>query len=350
MAQQQQQQYSVVQQMLQASQQTHVTSCTEAHDVQDEIDLTTRPRRNPMEDANALEQAITAKKPDEGTIIDILTNMTNEQRREVKAVYEKKTGKHLEEGLKKALSGKLETLMLDLLLTPAQFDAHKLKAAMKGLGTDEDTLIEILLTRSNKQIQNIKDVYKQEFKTDLEKDIIDDTSGDFQKTLLALLKGTRNEEIYASDDQADKDAKALYEAGEKKKKADTSVFIPIFASKSFPHLKKVFNKYATYSKHDLNKALDLELKGDFENCLVSIVKYAVNPAEFFAEKLHNSMKGLGTRDKDLTRIIVSRSECNLKAIKAQYKKMYKKTLREDVMADTSGGFETALVSLLGHDD
>ncbi|PIO40667.1 hypothetical protein AB205_0030820 [Aquarana catesbeiana] len=129
-----------------------------------------------------------------------------------------------------------------------------------------------------------------EFKTDLEKDIIDDTSGDFQKALLSLLKGTRSEECYVDENLADRDAKALYEAGEKQKKANVLVFIEIFTSRSFSHLKKVFEKYSTYSKHDLNKALDLELKGDIEKCLVAIVKYAVDKPGFFAEKLHLAMK------------------------------------------------------------
>ncbi|CAI9557677.1 unnamed protein product [Staurois parvus] len=226
-----------------------------------------------MEDASALEKAITAKGVDEGTIIDILTKRTNEQRQEIKVAYQKQTGKTLEESLKKALSGKLEALMLDLLKTPAQFDAHELKRATKGLGTDEDTLIEICVTRSNQQIKQAKKAYNEEFKTDIEKDIIDDTSGDFQKALLALLKGTRNEECYVDESLADQDAKALFEAGEKHKKADVPVFIAIFCGRSFPHLKKVFEKYSTYSKHDLNKALDLELKGDIEKCLVAIGMY-----------------------------------------------------------------------------
>lgn len=35
----------------------------------------------------------------------------------------------------------------------------------------------------------------------------------------------------------------------------------------------VFKNYAKYSKHDMNKALDLELKGDIESCLVAIGMY-----------------------------------------------------------------------------
>ncbi|KAM5192075.1 annexin A1-like [Mantella aurantiaca] len=339
---------SVVQQMLQASHQIKET-CSESHELQGGADWA-KPRANPTEDASALEKAITAKGVDEGTIIDILTKRTNEQRQEIKVAYQKQTGKTLEESLKKALSGKLEHFILGLLKTPAQFDAHELKGATKGLGTDEDAIIEILVTRNNQQLKQIKSVYSQEFKTDLEIDIKDDTSGDFQKALIALLKGTRSEDCYVNENQADQDAKALYEAGEKKKKADVSVFIDIFTSRSITHLNKVFEKYANYSKHDLNKALDLELKGDIERCLVAIVKYAVNKPGYFAEKVHLAMKGLGIREKVLNRVIISRSEVDMKAIKAQYKQMYKNSMRDDIMAETNGDYETALLGLIGYDD
>ncbi|KAG9486778.1 hypothetical protein GDO78_006917, partial [Eleutherodactylus coqui] len=127
-------------------------------------------------------------------------------------------------------------------------------------------------------------------KSDLEKDITDDTSGDFQKALLALLKGTRSEDSYVDEAVADKDAKALYEAGENTKKVDVSVFIEILTQRSFPHINAVCRNYAKYSKHDLNKTLDLGLKGDIESCMVAIVKVAVSRPGYFAEKLNLAMK------------------------------------------------------------
>ncbi|KAM4053079.1 annexin A1-like [Anomaloglossus baeobatrachus] len=347
------QKYSIVQQILQAAQQTQQTSqdsYTEAAGVQAGSELKPRPRFNPAEDVTALEKAITAKVVDNGTIIDILTKRTNVQRQEIKAGYQKQTGKSLEEALKKALSGKFEDVILSLLKTPSQFDASELKAATKGLGTNEDTIIEILTTRSNQQIKQIKTDYKAEYKTDLENDIIDDTSGDFKKVLVALMKGERSEDCYVNQDLADKDAKALYDAGENSKKTDASPFINIFTQRSFPHLHQVCKNYTKYSKHDLNKALDLKLKGDIESCLVAIVKVAVNKPGFFAEKLHLAMKGLGTRDKVVTRIIVSQQETDLKAIKPEFKKLTGKSLREDLMDELKGDYETVLMGLVGYDD
>ncbi|MED6265786.1 Annexin A1, partial [Characodon lateralis] len=214
-----------------------------------------------------------------------------------------------------------------------------------GLGTDEDCLIEILASRTNKQILDIKKVYKEEYKKDLEEDIRSDTSGDFRAALLALCKAGRTEGI--NEQLIDSDARTLYEAGEGRKGKDCSAFIDILTSRSAPHLRKVFDRYSKYSKVDVAKAIDLEMKGDIESCLTALVKCAGSRPAFFAEKLYLAMKGKGTRKHILTRIMVSRSEIDMKRIKDEYKKNYGKTLFQDILDDTNGDYEKILLGLCG---
>ena len=63
------------------------------------------------------------------------------------------------EHLKSEISGDFQHAIISLMQTPSEFDANELRWAMKGLGTDEATLIEILTTRSNAEIADIKTVY-----------------------------------------------------------------------------------------------------------------------------------------------------------------------------------------------
>ncbi|KAM8961099.1 annexin A1-like [Pelodytes ibericus] len=309
------------------------------------------PKFNSQADAAALDKAICAKGVDEGTIIEILSKRTNAERQQIKSAYQSAKGKSLEDALKKALKSHLEEVVLALLKTPAQFDAHELKAATKGLGTNESCLIEICVSRTNLEIREISKVYKEEFKKELAKDVASDTSGHFQKALLALIKGDRSEQMFVDEDQADNDARALYEAGEKRKGTDVDTFINILTTRSFPQLRAVFCRYSRYSKNDVNKAIDLEMKGDIENCLMSIVKCAGSKPAYFAEKFYEAMKGSGTRHKDLIRLLVSRNEIDLKEIKYQYQKLYGKSLRQAILDEKlKGDYETIVVALCGPDN
>ncbi|XP_051978396.1 annexin A1-like [Xyrauchen texanus] len=321
-------------------------------DVQDvtEGQGTVRPfaQFNAAADVAVLEKAIKAKGVDEATIIETLVRRSNAQRQQIKAAYQKASGKPLDVAIKAALKGELEDVVLSLLMPPAQYDAFQLKHAMKGLGTDEDTLTEILASRTNKEIRQIKETYKQDYKNDLENDIKSETSGDFSNVLLSLCKAARSEDRIVQDDLADKDARALYEAGEKRKGTDSSVFIDILTTRSAPHLRKVFQLYSKYSKVDVAKAIDLEMKGDVENCLIAVVKCAGSKPAFFAEKINLAMKGSGYKGKILTRILVSRSEVDLDKIKQEYQKKFSKSLYQDIQDDTKGDYEKILLALCGN--
>jgi annexin D len=60
------------------------------------------------------------------------------------------------------------------------------------------------------------------------------------------------------------------------------------------------------------------------------------------------MKGLGTDDMTLIRVVVTRTEIDMQYIKAEYLKKYKKPLAEAINSETSGNYRTFLLSLVGH--
>uniref|UniRef100_A0A671KJ12 Annexin n=1 Tax=Sinocyclocheilus anshuiensis TaxID=1608454 RepID=A0A671KJ12_9TELE len=300
--------------------------------VQDDGQGTVKPfaQFNAAADAGVLDKAIKAKGVDEVTIIETLVRRSNAQRQQIKAAYQQASGKPLDVALKAALKGELEEVVLSLLMTPAQYDSFLLKGAMKGMGTDEDTLVEILASRTNKEIREIKQVFKQ------------------GNNIASYHPATRSEDKVVQEDLADKDARALYEAGEKRKGTDCGVFIDILTSRNACHLRRVFQLYSKYSKADVAKAIDLELKGDIENCLTAVVKCAGNKSAFFVEKLNQATKGSGYRGQILTRILVSRSEIDLAKIKQEYQNKFGKSLYQDIQDDTKGDYETILLALCGN--
>lgn len=93
--------------------------------------------------------------------------------------------------------------------------------------------------------------------------------------------------------------------------------------------------------------MDLELKGDIEKLLTAIVKVATCRAAFFAERLYLAMKGSGTKDKILIRNIVFPSENEMSEIRTQYKRMYKVSLRQAILDEVKGDYQTILLTLVG---
>lgn len=61
--------------------------------------------------------------------------------------------------------------------------------------------------------------------------------------------------------------------------------------------------------------------------------FVESPAEFFARRLNRAMKGIGTDERTLIRIIVSRSEIDLNAIKHEYERIFNRKLFDEVKVD-----------------
>ena len=75
---------------------------------------------------------------------------------------------------------------------------------------------------------------------------------------------------------------------------------------------------------------------------VAIVQSVKNKPLFFADKLYKSMKGAGTDEKTLTRIMVSRSEIDLLNIRREFIEKYDKSLHQAIevrgkQGERSGG-------------
>ncbi|XP_041846430.1 annexin A5a [Melanotaenia boesemani] len=303
---------------------------------------------NAKHDAEVLHKAMKGIGTDEDTVLMLLTSRSNDQRQQIKAAYKKAYGKDLVSALKSELGGLFESLIVALMTPPVSFDASQLHTALKGSGTDDEVLIEILASRTGEQIKEIIKVYKKEFNGKLEKDICGDTGGHYKKLLVILLQGDREEGV--DEEKIEKDAKDLYAAGEGKFGTDEEKFITILGNRSPEHLRKVFEAYKKISGSDIEDSIKSETTGNLESLLVAVVKCARSVPGFFAESLYKSMRRAGTDDDTLMRIMVSRSETDMLDIRASFKKMYKESLYNTIQEDTNGDYQKALLYLCGGND
>ncbi|XP_069052262.1 annexin A6 isoform X1 [Lepisosteus oculatus] len=308
------------------------------------------PDFDPSSDAEVLYKAMKGIGSDKDTILDLITSRSNAQRQEICAAYKSHYGKDLIGDLKYELTGKFERLIAGLMRPPAYQDAKEIKDAIEGIGTNEKCLIEILASRTNKQIHDLVNAYKDAYGRDIEEDIIADTSGHFKKMLVVLLQGTREEDDVVSEDLVEQDAQDLYEAGEAQWGTDEAKFITILGNRSVTHLQLVFDEYQKIAEKEMEDSIKSELSGDFERLMLAVVECIRSRPMYFAKRLYKSMKGLGTADNTLIRIMISRSEIDMLDIRECFRLKYEKSLYNMIKDDTSGEYKKTLLKLCGGDD
>lgn len=109
----------------------------------------------------------------------------------------------------------------------------------------------------------------------------------------------------------------------------------------------IAQEYEKLTGHTLEKDIKKEFSGDIEDAMVALLRCALNRSEFFARRLHMAMAGIGTNDRDLIRLVVTRSEIDMMDVKEEFQKKYGKALKSFIKGDTSGDYKHALYALIG---
>uniref|UniRef100_A0A8C2G8B8 Annexin n=1 Tax=Cyprinus carpio TaxID=7962 RepID=A0A8C2G8B8_CYPCA len=295
---------------------------------------------NAKHDAEVLRKAMKGIGTDEDAILMLLAARSNVQRQEIKAAYKKAFGKDLVKDLRSELGGKLEDLIVALMFPSTIYDAHELHKAIKGVGTEDQVLIEILASRTCDEMKDIAKAYKKEYGSKLEKDIMGDTSGHYQRLLLILAQGNKEEGV--DESRVEKDAKELFAAGEEKFGTDEDKFINILGNRSAEHLRRVFDAYKKIAGCDIEESIKDECTGNLEALLLAV------GTKILAVWLN--IQRAGTDDETLIRIMVSRSERDMLDVRAMYKKKYGESLYSTIQEDTEGDYQKALLYLCGGND
>ncbi|XP_017852323.2 annexin B11 isoform X1 [Drosophila busckii] len=302
---------------------------------------------DPVKDAHDLRKAMKGFGTDEDKLIEIICRRTNEQRQEIQRQYKTHFGKDLIEDIKSETSGNFEKLLVGLLRPIVDYYCAELNDAMAGIGTDEEVLIEILCTLSNVEIHTIKHQYLRLYGAHLESELKSETSGNFKRLLTSLCTAARDESGRVDVNAAKDDARELLKAGELRVGTDESMFNMILCQRNYQQLKLIFQEYESMTGHSLEKAIKKEFSGDIMEGLIAIYRCVTNKAEYFASRLHKAMAGIGTNDKQLIRVIITRCEIDMSDIKVAFERLYGKSLKSWIKGDTSGHYKHALYAIVG---
>lgn len=103
--------------------------------------------------------------------------------------YLKKTGYNMLDVIEQKVSGKNKALLREILFNnifPQELYAEKVYLAIKGLGTNTTLLNRVLIARNEIDMDEIRELYQQNYGVTMREDIIGDTSGIYQKLCLYL--------------------------------------------------------------------------------------------------------------------------------------------------------------------
>ncbi|RAL65261.1 hypothetical protein DID88_001367 [Monilinia fructigena] len=296
-------------------------------------------------DARALRKAMKGFGTDEATLINVLHNKGPLQievlrqafsdifKRKLLADVESETSSYFREGLAAIIRG------------PLIQDCHLLYTGMDGIGTKEKYLTEVLMGRSNADINAIKSMYQRRYKRSLAGDLKGDLSMKTEDHFLMVLEANRNEDsapVVPRD--VDQDVAAIWNATEAIRGHEAKVVCEIFTKRNDAQLRAINHTYQ--QKH--GKPLEWVIKkfsGHMEGALLHQLYTATDKAMRDANLLEESMKGFGTKDKLLVARVI---RCHwdprhMEQVKGAYHHAYKRSLSSRIAADTSGDYERLMI-------
>ncbi len=298
-----------------------------------------------------LRNALAGLGTDEKALIAVVSSRTPQQMEQLSVAYQQAYGKSLWRAIDDDVSGDFQNLLEAVVKPLADFECKQLYKAMAGAGTHESVLIEILVGKSNAQITALKQRYQMIYGRPLESEIKSEVSGDLKRFFTAVLAATRDE--YGQNIDPNMDADALYKAGPGKIGTDEKTYIHILTSRSYAHIGRVAQAYRSKYGKDLEHHIKKEFSGYAEDALVATVRYALNPADYIATLLHESMRGLGTNEAKLIRLIARFFHHTTppnpdfrRDIQQVYQIKHGKALVHSVESETSGDFKKMLVAIL----
>lgn len=293
------------------------------------------------ESANEMKQILYNSTSRESTLIYYILGTTRDERESIAQAY----GNDLHTGIEKRLNGSFKELVHALFKERAQFDIDELARASKGHAPQEETFFEILFNRPNAQRQSIINGAASKLGQSLETFISTHFHKYTREGMVKMLKMNRCEESRLDRALAEKAAKALA-ATTCDDWINNDEILNYFGQLTPAELLLMGRLYKEkVGKHILNTidVIGSKHKQVFFRTLYYVV---VNPAEYFAKKINDAVKGLGTDERLLIRVITTRYDVDMSNIKKYYYDQTGETVRQTIYDDCSGTFKRLLIGLV----
>ncbi|GME64109.1 annexin [Neofusicoccum parvum] len=303
-------------------------------------------------EAEGLRKAMKGFGTDEKAVIRILSKLDPVQMHSVRQTYNQRFMRDLLRDLEKETSGDFRDALLSVTRGPLQQDCHTVYNAIKGLGTKESDLNDVLCGRSNADMHAIRAEYRKMFNKDLEADLKGDLSAGTETLFVMLVAGTRHEEstpiIPQQIEQATTELQNAMGSGPVGLNKNAVHACQVFTQQSDGELRAISEAYQRRYHQSLMKAIESRFSGHMKDALHLILARALNRPMSDAEALEDSMAGMGTHDRHLIdRVVRIHWDRGYKeAVKQAYRARYGKDLKKRIEGETRGDYERLLVAMI----
>ena len=307
------------------------------------------PPGDASQEADGLRGAMKGFGTNEDVLIQILSRPDPLRMALIRTTYSRRFNRSLEEDIKKETSGSFRDGLLAIVRGPLVQDVENVYNAIKGLGTKESMLNDVLLGRSNADLRVIKQEYHKRFGHHLEADVKGDLSLKTERLFSMVMAATRSEESAPIVPQEiDRDVANLYAATEGRVGADQITVCSIMASRSDGQLRTIAQQFEQRYHIKLEKVLEKEFSGHMQDALLLMLGRATDPSMTAAVQLEDTMKGVGTRDTLLVNRVIRLhwNRAEMDQVKRAYAFRFKRDLITRIQGETSRHYQKLLVTVL----
>jgi len=297
---------------------------------------------NPVDDARRLRDAMRGIGTRDSVLIEIIGHRTREQRLMIVAEYKRTICRDLLKDLESETSGNYRSVLLKLMKPRDECLAELLYEAMKGAGTNDGVLIDIM-TQFPYELQAVAACYQRKYGKSLESAIKSETSGNYEKILVTLLNTPRPPPNTVDPGRAMTDAETFYRAGEGRLGTDERTYMTIVSMNCREQLLLIDQNYRRTHPKGMEHAIKSETSGRFRDTMLACI---TPPDQYFAARVKEAVDGAGTNDLSLITAFVANERPHLQMIARAYQSRYGKSMAKRVSDDVSGDYKRILMALL----
>ncbi|KAK4035141.1 annexin-like protein [Parachaetomium inaequale] len=305
---------------------------------------------NGDEEARGLRSAMKGFGTDEKALTRILATKDPLQINTMRDAYTRLHRRDLVADIQSETSSWFEAGLVALARGPLLNDVHQLREAMSGVGTKEKALNDVLLGRSNADINAIKGEYHRVFHRRLEDDVRGELSMKTERHFMIVLQAQRAEDSAPIvKAEIDRDADDLYTATEGKVGTDEMKVCSILSTRNDNQLRAIAYEYQKKYARNLEDVIRREFSGHMEDALLFQLRNAVDKYMHQATLLEDAMAGAGTKDYLLiSRVVRFHWDRNHMAnVRGAYEKRYHRNLASRIKGETSGDYERLMLACIG---